>query len=317
MSNEMPEIKTTALANVSPALPAILPATLPANVETEIAKLIPMAGTLELTQKQKDILYAPVDESLVEIRPDGLIYLPWMEYAKRLRDALGGRWALIPTGEPKIRGDLVVRPYYLVIDGKPMGEAWGEQKYSPTNSKMTWGDAIEGARSNALMRLCKGLGMTLDMWQPTFIKTWVAKYAESYWDKDKQGNSKEFWRKKGNPSPSPAPPKGAKPTAPPPPPPPPDDFLEGEELGDAEEEKQAKKVFVTLTLTDGKVKNVDLSTAYKYFGKMKAGLTSEIYEGILKLFGYKHKSEVRPYSKLTQIYKEMVEKYKELDAGRA
>lgn len=304
MSNETPE--TTAIARVAPgALPLKpSPPEPPANFETEIAKLIPMAGTVELTQKQKDILYAPVDESLVEIRPDGLIYLPWMEYAKRLRDALGGRWALIPTSEPKIKGDLVVRPYYLVIDGKPMGEAWGEQKYSPNNAKMTWGDAVEGARSNALMRLCKGLGMTLEMWQPTFIKAWIAKYAEDYTE-----NNKKLWRKKGEPK------KEDKPGNPPPPPP--DDFLEGEELGDAEEEKRAKKVFVTLTLTDGKARNVELSKAYSYFAKMKANLTPENYYAILGLHGYEHANEIKPCSKLTQIYKEMVEKYKELDAGRA
>ncbi len=333
MSNETPETTATTKQDIHPALikpvPLPQPVNLPANFETEIAKLIPMAGTVDLTKEQKAILYAPVDESLVEIRPDGLIYLPWMEYAKRLRDALGGRWALIPKGDPQMKGDLVVWPHYLVIDGKPMGQAYGEQKYSANNAKMTWGDAIEGAKSNALMRLCKGLGMTLDMWQPTFIKAWIAKHAESYPDQDdtgrakldRDGKPKLLWRKKANPN-SPAPLKKAKPTPPPPPPPPPspsappDDFLEGEELGDEKAEKASKKVFVTLTLTDGKPRNMELSKAYGYFAKMKAQLMPEIYYGILGRFGYEHANQIRPFDKMAKVYEEMVSNYMGMGYGR-
>jgi len=42
------------------------------------------------------------------------------------------------------------------------------------------------------MRLCKGLGMGLELWKPEFIRNWKAKYAETY--TDKEGKTK--WRKK-------------------------------------------------------------------------------------------------------------------------
>jgi len=129
----------------------------------------------------------------VEIRPDGLIYLPWPFYAKKLNKAFGGGWGLVALDLPYREGIFVLWPYFLLIDGKLAGPpAIGEQKYQPNNPQMTWGDACEGAKSNALMRLCKGLGISLELWQPKFIKEWIKKYAESYTD-DK---GKKRWRKK-------------------------------------------------------------------------------------------------------------------------
>ena len=179
----------------------VLPANqAPMTVADQMVNMIPTAGTVNLTQEQKDILYAPVKEEDVEIRPDGLVYLPWMEYVSRLRDAFGMNWAIIPQALPKAQGNHIMWPFYLVIQGKLAGFAFGEQEYQPTNYTMTWGDACEGAKSNALMRLCKGIGISLELWKPSFINAWKKKYAESYSDpvkKDKFGKPKLLWRKKG------------------------------------------------------------------------------------------------------------------------
>jgi len=111
--------------------------TLEEAMQAEIVKLIPQAGTLQLTEEQKKILYAPINEEDIEVRPDGLIYLPWMEYE------------------------------------------------------------CEGAKSNALMRLCKGLGIGTELWKPSFIKQWKEKYAEQYWEYDEKKKKKVLkWRKK-------------------------------------------------------------------------------------------------------------------------
>src|SRR4030067_2353840 len=157
----------------------------------EMIKLIPTAGTIKLTEKQRETLYAPVDQEKVEIRPDGLIYLPWMEYISRLKVAFDLEWAPIPQGLPKMQGEYMYWPFWLVIQGKLAGFAIGEQRYIPSNRQMTYGDACEGAKSNALMRLCKGLGITLELWQPSFIRAWKEKYAETY-----QEEGKTLWRKK-------------------------------------------------------------------------------------------------------------------------
>jgi hypothetical protein len=47
------------------------------------------------------------------------------------------------------------------------------------------------------MRLCKGIGIGLELWKPPFIRAWKEKYAETYTGKDNFGNEKTLWRKKG------------------------------------------------------------------------------------------------------------------------
>ncbi len=166
------------------------------NVQTEMEKLIPYAGTIILTEDQKKILFAPVKDEDIEIRPDGLVYLPWMEYVSRLRDAFEISWAVIPKEMPKFQGNHIYWPFYLMIQGKLAGFAIGEQEYQPSNARMTYGDAVEGAKSNALMRLCKGLGISLELWKPSFVRGWKEKYAESYEDIDRRGQKIIRWRKK-------------------------------------------------------------------------------------------------------------------------
>jgi len=164
----------------------------------EIAQLIHLSGTIELTGKQEKTLFAPLNEKDVEIRPDGLIYLPWMEYVTRLKECFGMRWTLLPEGLPKNSpgGNSIMWGFWLVIDGKPYGFAIGEQEYYPENKTMSWSDACEGAKSNALMRVCKGIGISLELWRPSFIKGWKKKFAVQVQGKDRYGNPKLIWAKK-------------------------------------------------------------------------------------------------------------------------
>lgn len=164
------------------------------TVQSRMEELIPFAGTIETTEEQKKILFAPVKSEDVEIRPDGLVYLPWMEYVRRLRDAFGVGWAIIPKDMPKLQSNHMYWPFYLMIQGKLAGFAIGEQEYQPNNRNMSYSDASEGAKSNALMRLCKGIGISLELWKPSFIRAWKAKYAETYKDE-----GKVKWRRKVNP----------------------------------------------------------------------------------------------------------------------
>lgn len=161
--------------------------------EFDVTSLMNTVGTVIANEQQQKILYAPVRESDIEIRPDGLVYLPWMHYVARLRDAFGLSWGIIPNGMPKVSNNYIYWGFYLVIDGKLCGFAIGEQQYHPSNATMTYGDACEGAKSNALMRLCKGIGISLELWNPSFVKTWREKYAEQYDDEIKK---KKLWRKK-------------------------------------------------------------------------------------------------------------------------
>jgi len=195
------DIKATVDSQTGEIIEDQIEETTPNDFHNQIMKLISTAGILELTDKQTEILYAPVEEDSVEIRPDGIIYLPWMEYVTRLRKAFGLSWTVVPQGMPKVDGNLLVWGFYLLIQGKFAGFAIGEQTYTLGSYSMSWGEACEGAKSNALMRLCKGLGISLELWKPSFIKAWLAKYAISEWIYNEKKGKKELkWHKRTQPS---------------------------------------------------------------------------------------------------------------------
>lgn len=165
----------------------------------EISKV----GSINLTQEQIDILYAPVDINDIQIRPDGLIYLPWIFYATRLRKAFGLGWSIIPNGLPKVNTEdyrkFVIWGFWLIIKGIVIGFAFGEQEYFGDSTGMSWTEACEGAKSNALMRLCKGMGISLELWDKEFITKWVKEFAyyELVWN-DKKGKKVPVWHKRSN-----------------------------------------------------------------------------------------------------------------------
>jgi len=194
---------------VSP--PVKVPEKVPEKVMTQ-SDYLAMAesfGNIQTTKEQQALLFAQVDEDDVEIRPDGLVYLPWMGYVKRLRDAFGTGWGLMPQGKPVARDGFVLWAFYLVIQGRMAAYAVGECEQT---SRMTYGDCLEGAKSNALMRLCKNMGISLELWQPSFIRRWKEKYAvQDVPDEKRQG--KFLWRRRGAVEAEPA----AVPATPPPP----------------------------------------------------------------------------------------------------
>ncbi len=152
-------------------------------------------GNIETTPEQGAILFAPVNEDDVEIRPDGLVYLPWMSYVTRLRDAFRTSWGLLPQGKAVMKDGYVMWGFYLAIKGKLAAYAIGECEQT---SRMSYGETLEGAKSNAIMRLCKNMGISLELWQPSFIRRWKAKFAEEYFDEAKKKN---LWRLRGEPLP--------------------------------------------------------------------------------------------------------------------
>lgn len=156
-------------------------------------------GTLEVDQKAIDVLSQELNPNDVQIRPDGLLYLPWTWYNKRLNDAFGlFQWGLIPQGAPQFTDQgntvLVVWLNWLVVKGHPVSMAGGETSYQPSNYTMSKGDAIEGARSNSLARNCKNLGMAMELWDKEWVEAWKKQFAETY----KGKNDKTLWRKKGS-----------------------------------------------------------------------------------------------------------------------
>ena len=156
-------------------------------------------GTLELNKQANDVLDEPLNDADVQIRPDGLVYLSWSYYAKKLNSAFGRlQWGIIPNGNPQSKDTgydnvLVAWGFWLIVKGVPVSFSIGETTYRTTNSTMSYADACEGAKSSALARNCKQLGISLELWDRDWTEQWKAKYAETY----KGKNDKTLWRKKG------------------------------------------------------------------------------------------------------------------------
>ncbi|CCF56991.1 hypothetical protein KAFR_0B06940 [Kazachstania africana CBS 2517] len=143
---------------------------------------------------QKELL-KELDAKDIEIKPDGLIYLPEIKYRRILNKAFGaGGWGLVPRSETIVTKSLVTREYGLICHGQLVGVARGEQDYFNENGIPT---ATEGCKSNALMRCCKDLGIGSELWDPVFIKQFketncVEKFVEHITTKKK----KKIWLRK-------------------------------------------------------------------------------------------------------------------------
>lgn len=166
------------------------------NNNFKISKLLGTVGTIEFTTKEIKILYDPFDDDDLDILPTGIVYASWVAYMKRMRAAFKGSWGMVPHGIPRLEGNLIMWPFYLIIRGKLAAYSIGECGYVANNKIMTYGDACEGAKSNGLMRNCKAIGVGIETWDRKRLEEWKNKNAESYQGKDKEGNPKTYWRRK-------------------------------------------------------------------------------------------------------------------------
>lgn len=65
------------------------------------------------------VLRRPIDPADVEIKPDGIVFLPEIKYRAILLEAFGaGGWGMVPKGEPIILDKLVVREWALIVHGR-------------------------------------------------------------------------------------------------------------------------------------------------------------------------------------------------------
>ncbi|KAJ2786329.1 hypothetical protein GGI15_001612 [Coemansia interrupta] len=142
-----------------------------------------------------EILMSPLTESEIEIKPDGLLYLPEIKYRRILNRAFGpGGWGLVPRGAHSVAGRTLSREYALICLGRFISQARGEQDYFDEGALAT---ATEGCKSNALVRCCKDLGVASELWDPSFINQFKAKYCVEEWVTHAvKGNKKRMWRLK-------------------------------------------------------------------------------------------------------------------------
>ncbi|KAJ9637118.1 mitochondrial genome maintenance protein MGM101 [Exophiala oligosperma] len=150
------------------------------------------------SKEAADVLMAPLSPDDVEIKPDGIIYLPEIKYRRILNRAFGpGGWGLAPRGDTIVTDKAVTREYALLAHGRLVSIARGEQDYFNKDGIPT---ASEGCKSNAMMRCCKDLGVASELWDPRFIRKWKAEYARDVFV-EHQGTKKrtKIWLRKGDP----------------------------------------------------------------------------------------------------------------------
>lgn len=198
MSDEIQEAEVIEDSRTGEIIPKGSPNTMPpAGNVLQLQINANTIGTLVLSPETEKVLDEPLDPKSVRIRPDGLVYLPWTFYAEKLNKAFGRlQWGLVPQGSPQSKDTgnnnvLVIWGNWLVIKGVPVGFAVGETSYRTNNNTMSYGDAMEGAKSISLARNCKILGIALDLWDAEWVANWKKQYAEKIdnkWQK-KQGKS--------------------------------------------------------------------------------------------------------------------------------
>ncbi|KAG0210910.1 hypothetical protein BGX28_008747 [Mortierella sp. GBA30] len=145
-----------------------------------------------------DVLMQPLNPDDIEIKPDGLIYLPEIKYRRILNKAFGpGGWGLAPRSEHSISPKTISREYALICRGRFVSTARGEQDYFDPSNLAT---ASEGCKSNALMRCCKDLGVASELWDPSFIRKFKAKYCEEQFvEHAVTKKKKKLWKRKDQP----------------------------------------------------------------------------------------------------------------------
>jgi hypothetical protein len=130
------------------------------------------------SEESKKILAENVIKSDVQIRPDGIIYLPGVQFRNCLNRAFGpGAWAVYPLRQFMD----ALRIYYegaLIVNSRYIAQAVGECEFHANNKMQSYASAIEAAKTDCITRCCKDLGIAEQLWDPNFIRAWKEEFAE-------------------------------------------------------------------------------------------------------------------------------------------
>ena len=79
----------------------------------------------------------------------------------------------------------------MYANGQFIAYAVGGAEYRETNQRMNWSDVLETVKSNALMRLCKDLGIASECWNKRFSESFKVSHCFKVF---RQGANKPQWR---------------------------------------------------------------------------------------------------------------------------
>jgi len=168
-----------------------------------------------------EILSAPADPDDLDVKPDGSVYLSHCHVRARLDKAFGpppngwkflrkGDWSMRTTTDKYGKETTTVVGEFGLWIREPNGhwdlraEACGEGDYVSSNANAGYTDATEAAKSQALTRACKDLGIGRECWDRRFTDRWRAanciqartKRWDGQLDTNKDGTPKLSWRRK-------------------------------------------------------------------------------------------------------------------------
>lgn len=149
-----------------------------------------------VTKDQSSILLADANPDELDILPTGEVYPPQVMVRRRLMKAFGpAGWGMRPLSRPKITGNQIIQEWALYANGRFLSYTVGGADYQPTNSRLNWSDATESLKSNALVRLCKDLGMFSECWDHRWTENWKRTYAVKVFVTQKDNSVKAQWRR--------------------------------------------------------------------------------------------------------------------------
>lgn len=156
----------------------------------DITQFVERASTESFSPEAVKVLNEPIPDSEIEIKPDGNLYLPEVKYRAILLKAFGvGGWALIPRGPHVLMNRSISREYALVCQGKFVSSARGHANM--VSNLFSPAAISENVKSNALMRVCKDLGIASQLWDKEYVDSFKSNYSMTY-----QENGRTVWRKK-------------------------------------------------------------------------------------------------------------------------
>lgn len=166
-------------------------------VEPDVSSILgrfPGASLLEVRPEQAAALEAPFPDDEIEILPTGEPYVPNGRYRARLNQVFGhGRWALLPAQDHVMDGKTVVQLWVLVVKGHVVAIAPGAGAggFDPDLAQQ-----LESAKSNALTRACKDLGIGLFLAQKRWAETFRDRYCIQLDAKDRKDKDwRRCWRR--------------------------------------------------------------------------------------------------------------------------
>ena len=155
------------------------------------------ASMAAITTDESAKLTAKSNPNDLDILPTGEVYLSHVHVRRRLNDTFGvGSWALRPLQPPSLNGRTIIWMLGLYVRGSFMGAAFGEAEYYESNDRMSYATAAEAAKSNALTRCCKDLGIGWECWDRHFSDRWRAENCLKVFRKDKNGKTRAEWRRR-------------------------------------------------------------------------------------------------------------------------